>query len=352
MKSPSWIDAHVAAFDFFGGTPQMVVPDNPTTATHRQAKGEAARAVNVRYQQLADHYGTAIVPARVRKPRDKAAVESAVEVVNKRVIGYLAEEVWTTVEALNAAIDDRVAEINTQIRRADGTTRWERFESDEAPLLAVLPDDGFATVEWKQLKVGRNYHVSCDSQYYSVPYTFAGQLLRVRLTAQSVTLFDGDQVVCEHPRRHGRKGQYSTVLAHAPKEHQGIDGLWSRQWFTDRARGFGPATEQVIAQILDRHVIEAQGYLDCQNILETLGKRSRQRLEAACQVLLNQNSAGSYSVLKRVMASIDSDHKAPRPVVPAAATRKPPPPAGARDDGAIQVRSADHYARGRSGEGV
>ena len=108
----------------------------------------------------------------------------------------------------------------------------------------------------------------------------------------------------------------------------------------------------MIAQILDRHVIEAQGYLDCQNILETLGKRSRQRLEAACQVLLNQNSAGSYSVLKRVMATIDSDGKAPRPVVPAAATRKPPPPAGARDDGAIQVRSADHYARGRSGEGV
>ena len=352
MKSPSWIDAHVAAFAFFGGTPQMVVPDNPTTATHRQKQGEAARAVNARYQQLADHYGTAIVPARVRKPRDKAAVESAVEVVNKRVIGYLAEEVWTTVEALNAAIADRVAEINTQIRRADGTTRWERFESDEAPLLAALPDDGFATVEWKQLKVGRNYHVSCESQYYSVPYTFAGQLLRVRLTAQSVTLFDGDQVVCEHSRRHGRKGQYSTVLAHAPKEHQGIDGLWSRQWFTDRARGFGPATEQVIAQILDRHVIEAQGYLDCQNILETLGKRSRQRLEAACQVLLNQNSVGSYSVLKRVMATIDSDGKAPRPVVPAAATRKPPPPAGARDDSAVQVRSADHYARGRSGEGV
>lgn len=185
-----------------------------------------------------------------------------------------------------------------------------------------------------------------------MPYTISGQLLRVRLTAQSVTIFDGDQVVCEHPRRHGRKGQYSTVLAHAPKQHQGIDGLWSRQWFTDRARGFGPATEKVIAQILDRHVIETQGYLDCQNILDTLGKRSRQRLEAACQVLLNQNSAGRYSVLKRVMATVDSDGKAPRPVVPAAATLKPPPPSGARDDGAVQVRSADHYSRGRSGAGA
>ena len=137
--------------------------------------------------------------------------------VDKLVIGYLAEEVWTTVEALNAPIAERVAEINTAIRRPDGTTRWERFDLDEAPPLAALPADGFATVEWKQLKVGRNYHLSCDSQYYSVPCTFAVQLPRVRLTAQSVTIYDGDQVVCVNLRRHGRKGQYPTVLAHAPK---------------------------------------------------------------------------------------------------------------------------------------
>lgn len=353
MKSPSWIAAHVAAFEFFGGVPQLVVPDNPTTATHRQTKGEAARTVNTRYQQLADHYGTGIVPARVRKPRDKAAVESAVQVVNKRVIGYLAEEVWTTVDTLNAGIEDRVEQINENIRRADGTTRWERFRAEEAHLLAPLPTEGFETVEWKQLKVGRNYHLSCDSQHYSVPYTYAGQLLRVRLTSMRVTIFDGDHILCEHPRRQGRKGQYSTVVSHAPKQHQNIDGLWSKQWFLDRARGFGPATVTVIGQILDRHVIEAQGYLDCQNILETLGKRNRQRLEAACQLLLNQQGAGSYSTIKRIMATIDSDAKHQRPAVPAAATRKPAPSVDRKDgDSGVQVRSVDHYARGRKGAGA
>ncbi|MFJ6281400.1 IS21 family transposase [Arthrobacter subterraneus] len=351
MKSPSWIAAHVAAFEFFGGVPQVVVPDNPTTATYRQARGEAARVVNARYQQLADHYSTGIVPARVRKPRDKAAVESAVHVVNKRVIGYLAEEVWTTVDDLNTAIADRLVEINEKIQRTDGSTRWERFTAEEADLLQPLPDDGFDTVEWKQLKVGRNYHVSCDSQHYSVPYTYAGQLLRVRITSTMVTIFDGDQILCEHARRQGRKGQYSTQAAHAPERHQNIDGLWSKQWFLDRARGFGPATGKVIEQILDRHAIEAQGYLDCQNILETLGKRNKQRLEAACQVLLNNGQGtGSYSTIKRIMVSIDSDTKRQKPITPAAATRKPS--GGADPGGAVRVRSAAHYQRGEQGVGA
>ncbi len=353
MKSPSWIAAHVAAFSFYGGVPQLVVPDNPATATHRPKRGETARVLNARYQQLAEHYGTAIVPARAKRPRDKAAAESAVHVVNTRVISYLAEEVITTVQALNAAISTRVVEINERIPRADGSTRWERFTTDEAHLLGPLPDDGFDTVEWKQLKVDRNYHVSYDSQHYSVPYTYAGQLLRVRVTSATVTVFDGDQVVCEHARRQGRKGQYSTDAAHAPVRHRGIDGLWSRRWFTDRARGFGPATEAVIAGILDRHAIEAQGYLDCQNILESLGKRNKARLEAACQVLLDTGQGpGSYSTLKRIMATIDSDAKRPGPKTPAAATRKPA--AGVDLDpgtaAAVHVRSADHYRR--DGQGV
>jgi hypothetical protein len=204
-------------------------------------------------------------------------------------------------------------------------------------------------VEWKQLKVGRKYHVSCDSRHYSVPYTYAGQLLWVRVTSTAVTVFDGDQVLCQHLRRQGRKGQYSTDVTHAPEQHQNIDGLWSKQWFLDRARGFGPATEKVIEQIIDRHTIEAQAYLDCQNILETLGKRNKQRLEAACQALLhNRHDTGRYSTIKRIMATIDSDTKRQKPPAPAAVTRKP---AGGAD-GAVHVRSAAHYQLGGQGAGA
>jgi transposase len=347
MKSPSWLDAHVRAFAHFGGVTQIIVPDNPTTSTHQRHKGESERVVNARYQQLADHYQTAVVPARARKPRDKAAAESAVNVVNKRVIGYLETETWTTLDELNDAVAERVGEVNHDLRRADGTTRWERFLAEEQQLLAPLPTTRFEEVTWKEVKVGRNYHISCDYQRYSVPYRLAGRLLRVRLTSTRVTIFDGHDLVCEHPRRTGRKGQYSTLAEHVPPQHQGIDGLWSRRWFTDRARSFGPATVAVIAQILDRHTIEAQGYLDCQNILTGLGKANRQRLEAACQELLNHHGMASYTTLKRLMAAINSDAQKPRKITPAPSTRKRTTLSGASAGSElgpdVYVRDASHY---------
>lgn len=344
MKSEAWLDAHVRAFSFYGGVVQIVVPDNPTTSTHLVRKGDAERVVNARYQQLADHYGTAIVPARTRKPRDKAAAENAVNVVNLRLIGYLEDDVFTSLAELNEAIDERVWEINHDLRRADDSTRWERFTTEEQALLAPLPDTAFEEVTWKELKAGRNYHVTCDTQRYSVPFRLAGRLLRVRLTSTRVTVFDGHDIVCEHPRLAGRKGQYSTLAEHVPPQHRDIDGLWSRRWFTDRARSFGPATVAVIEQILDRYQIEAQGYLDCQNILSGLGKKNRARLEAACQELMNRNGHPTYTTLKRIMAGIDSDTKKPRPATPAASTHKRQDAGPVGPD--VFVRDASHYDTG------
>lgn len=328
---------------------QILVPGNATTATHRKARGDAARFVTDRYRQMADHYGVAVVPARVRKPRDKAAVESGVNVVNKRVIGYLAEETWTTLAELNDAIDERVFEINHEIRRADGTTRFELFSQEEAPALAPLPGEVFEQVEWKEVKAQRNYHVTTGYQHYSVPCRLAGRLLRLRLTSSRVTVFDGQQIVAEHVRKTGRKGQYSTDPAHVPPQHRNIAGLWSRTWFLDRARTCGPATVKVIEQLLDRYQIEAQGYLDCQNILESLGRRSTQRLEAACQALLNMGGHPSYSTLKRLITAIDSDQKKPAPFKPAASTRKPAPldGSGQQTPEDVLVRGAGYYRDGR-----
>jgi hypothetical protein len=170
-------------------------------------------------------------------------------------------------------------------------------------------------------------------------------MLRVRLTTSRVTVFDGQQVVAEHQRKTGRKGQYSTDPSHVPERHRNLDALWSRRWFVDRAGAFGPATVTVIGQILDRHDIEAQGYLDCQNILETLGRRNKAKLEAACQQLVNMRGYPTYSMIKRLMAAIDSDQKKPAPGRAAASNRKntpsPDTPAGAL------VRGADYYRQDR-----
>jgi hypothetical protein len=225
----------------------------------------------------------------------------------------------------------------------DGSTRHERFQQEEAAKLLPLPRLAFEQVTWKELKVGRNYHVTCDYQHYSVPHELAGQQLRARLTASSVTLFDGQRVVAEHNRKQGRKGQYSTDPAHVPQQHQDVSGLWSRTWFLGRANAIGPATTAVIEQVLDRYEIEAQSYLDCQNILGALGK-NKPKLEAACQQLLNINASATYSTIKRLMASLNSDARKPAPLRAAASTNKPAADA-ALASGAL-LRGADYYRDG------
>ena len=166
----------------------------------------------------------------------------------------------------------------------------------------------------------------------------------MRLTTSTVTIFDGVDIVCAHRRLKGRKGQYSTLPEHVPAQHRDVDGLWSRRWFIDRARAVGPATVAMIEQILDRHVIEAQGYLDCQNILSGLGRRNRARLEAACQELVNRNGHASYSTLKRIMAAIDSDAKQARPNIAAASSLRRGDPRAVGPD--VFVRDASHYSAG------
>jgi transposase len=156
QKMEAWIDAHARAFSFYGGVPAITVPDNAATATHRKKRGDAARSVTEKYRQFADHYGTAIVPARVNRATDKAAVEGAVNTVYKRILGYLLEDIWTTLDDVNDAITERLFEVNHGIRRTDGSTRFERYEAEELRLLKPLPAEALEEVTWKELKAGRN----------------------------------------------------------------------------------------------------------------------------------------------------------------------------------------------------
>lgn len=340
MKQEAWNQAHVNALAFIGGVPQLIVPDNARTATHKRTRADNELVVTKAYRQLAEHYQSAIVPARSNKPRDKAHVERMVQAVESRVIGYLASETWTSFEELNDAVAERLLDLNEQLRRVNGTTRQEVFDAEEAALLQPLPDHPYESVEYKQLKVGRDYHVSSDYQHYSVPYELAGKILSVRITARTVSIFDGQSKVCEHPRKTGRRGQYSTVLSHAPKHHQQVQGLWSREWFLNRARNFGPATVQVITQILDRSKVEAQAFLACRNILSELGGK-KASLEEACQEMLNINGYPTYTSLKRVMATLAAAKAQPTAAAPAAQNVKNLQEI--QNLSGVFVRDAEHY---------
>lgn len=341
MKQNAWNQAHVNAMNFLGGVPQIIVPDNAGTAVHRPHRGDPERVVTAAYRQLAEHYGTAIVPTRPRHPRDKAVVENMVRIVEHRVIGYLSEDIWSSFDELNEAIAERMVDINENIRGRNGTTRQELFDAEEASLLQPLPADPFEFVEYKQLKVGRNYHVSTDYQHYSVPYMLAGKILQVRITPSTVTIFDGPSIVCAHPRKTGRKGQYSTDVSHAPKRHQNVDGLWSRDWFLARARSVGPATVMVVTMILERYPVEAQGYLECQNILAGLGKK-KTALESACQQVVDINGYPTYTALKRIMATLRAEAST-KSTVGKRAAENVKDPAKLLDLSGAYVRDADHY---------
>lgn len=342
MKQHAWNEAHVNALEFIGGVVQMIVPDNAATATHRRKRGDKEVVVTKAYRQLAEHYQTAIVPARSNRPRDKAHVERMVQTVETRIIGYLDSQTWTSFEELNDAVTERLEDINENLRRVNQTTRREVFDAEEAPVLQPLPKQRYEDVDYKQLKVGRNYHVTSDYQHYSVPYQFAGKVLSARITTTGISLFDGQSKVCEHPRKHGRRGQYSTELAHAPKHHQDVQGLWTRDWFLSNARSYGPATVQVITQILDRNKVEAHAFLSCRNILTELGRKKSPSLEEACQEMLNINGYPNYTALKRVMATLAEAKKQQEYASgPAAQNTKNLEPMQ-NIPGAF-VRDADHY---------
>lgn len=346
MKMDSWIDLHVQALEYFGGVPQIIIPDNARTATYRPKQGQTQRLLTDRYEQFATHYATAIVPARVRKAKDKAATERAVRTVNSRVIGVLSGEQWSTIDELNEAVAVQREVIN-ELRNPAGQSKREIFTSEEAATLGQLPAQRLGTVLWKQVKVGRNYHISIDYQHYSVPYQLAGRTLKARATDVMVTVFDGQQVVCEHVRKYGRKGQYSTLDEHVPPQHQKLGNLWSAQWFLDKAGSYGPATVQVITQVLGRRKIEAQGYLDCQNILDSLGRNNKARLEAACQQVLNLNMVPTYTTIKRVMGGLTTDAQAPAPRKASVNTIKPE---STGPNTQIYVRDSSYYQRPESGQ--
>lgn len=339
MRTRSWIAAHVHALQAAGGVPDILVPDNCATATDRRRKSEPVK-VNDAYLEMAEHYGCAVVPARVRRPRDKASAEKAVDLCETWVLAPLADERFTSLEELNAEVGRLVDALNARpFSRREGC-RDDAFFGEERAALNPLPDTPFEWCEWRRCKVSPDYHVQCDHMRYSVPHRLVGRTVDVRLGASTVTVLDGGETVAEHRRLRGRRGQYSTDPAHMPPEHVEAQSLWTRAWFERRAGEIGPEAKRLIGSVLDAHPIEEQGYVPCSNIL-SLSKRGRAaELEAACARVNAAGGTASYTRVKNTMAALRAE-------APAAAA--PPTAPADRAAHAGRVRGADYYRRKRGG---
>jgi len=236
--------------------------------------------LNPTYLDFAQHYGVAVVPARVRKPKDKAKVEVGVQVVERWILARLRNHTFFSLAELNQAIKVWLDELNNRPMRHLGHSRRELFTTLDKPVLAPLPTQPYEFARWKKARVHIDYHVSFEKHYYSVPYTLIGKEVDIRATEKTVEIFYQRQRRASH-RRSQNSGRYSTQKEHMPAAHQKYSD-WSPERFLRWAEEVGPDTTRLIAAVLDARRHPQQAYRTCLGILG-LGKRyTNARLEAAC----------------------------------------------------------------------
>jgi transposase len=286
---PDWCASHVRALRFFGGATELVVPDNLRAAITQPHRYEPD--ANPTYQDLAEHYGMAILPARVRRPRDKSKVEVGVQLVERWILAALRHRVFFSLAELNAAISELLHRLNERPFNKLPGSRRSLFESLDQPALKPLPSDAYLYAEWKKVRVHIDYHVEVDRHYYSVPYTLVGKQLHARFSAATVEVFHRGVRVASHVRSH-LKGRHTTSAEHMPEKHRRM-GQWSPERFIQWAEKTGPATAKLISNVLCARRHPEQSYRSCLGILRLAKTYGDARLETACQRAL---TLGTYAV--------------------------------------------------------
>ena len=301
MDMENWIHVHVNMFQYFGGSAVMLVPDNLKTGVDH-TNGWYTPQLNRTYQELAEHYNTAVVPARVRKPKDKSSAEGTVGVVSTRIIAALRNRKFFSLDELNRAIRQKLDEHNkTPFTKREGS-RYSVFQSQEKAFLHKLPTAQFELAQWKVATVQYNYHISVEKMQYSVPYEYIKQKVDVRLTKNMVEVFYNQNRIASHRRLYGHPGQYSTVEAHMPEDHQKYL-QWDGERFVRWAERIGPATAITIKGILASHKIQQQGYKSCMGLLKLADKYSVARLENACVKALQFTPQPSYKSIQNILVT-------------------------------------------------
>jgi transposase len=283
-----WIGSHVRALDYINGVPEIVVPDNLRSAVANAHRYEPD--LNPTYQDLGQHYGMAIVPARVRKPRDKAKAEAGVLLVERWILAVLRNEIFFSLASLNRHIQQLLERLNERpFKKRDGSRR-SLFEAIDRSALRPLPGNAYEFAEWRKVRVAPNIHVEVEGSYYSAPYTLAGKSLDARVTERCVELLHRGERVASHLRGFTR-GQYHTIPEHMPKAHQQhLD--WTPERMVRWAEQTGEATAAMVHQMLHGRHHPQQAYNACFGLMRLGESYSDDRLEAACRRALATGAVG------------------------------------------------------------
>lgn len=283
---------------YLGGVPRAIVPDNLKSAITKSDKYEPG--INERFADFSAHYDTTILPARARKPKDKALVEGSVKIVYHRIYAALRNRVFYSIEELNHAIKLLLIDYNTILFQGKDHSRQNLFEELEKPALSALPTEKYEYKRYKQATVQKNCHVYLgeDKHYYSVPYKYIGKQVKIIYTSNTVEIYYAYKRLALHPRSRQKYG-YTTEKEHLPSHHRFV-AEWSPEKFIKWAGDVGEPTEQLIRLILQTKSHPEQGYKSCLGILSHARKVGRERLNKACErALYYQNY--NYQVVKKIL---------------------------------------------------
>jgi hypothetical protein len=311
----SWINAHVHAYQFFSGATRRglkseLIPDNLKTGVTRAGEPSVrwySPEINKTYQEMAEHYGTVVIPTGVRKPKQKASVERAVGMLSTWITAALRNRQFFSLWELNEAMWQKLEDFNRKPFQKKPGCRESAF-AEELPFLIPLPPKPFELSTWKIATVQLNYHIATDKMNYSVPYEYIKYKVDVRLTAHVVEIFYKGKRIASHKRLYGYSGQYSTTLEHMPEKHQQYT-QWNTERFTRWASGIGSNTEQVVKAIIASRKVEQQSYKTCIALLKLADTYSVERLEAACEKALRYHSCPSFRSIKTILQT-GSDKRA------------------------------------------
>lgn len=309
-QQKAWITAHVHMLEFFGGVPKIIVPDNASTAVNRKQSNWYTPTLNATYHDWAEHYNTAIIPARVRRPKDKPNAEGSVSHISTWITAALRNEQFFSLSELNQAIKEKLKVFNAnQFQKKEGS-RLSMFFGEEKPLLAPLPATRYELVDFKQATVQYNYHIAVDKMYYSVPFQYIKEKVDLRITESTIEIFINNERIASHRRLYGRPGQYSTVTEHMPPDHQKYLE-WNGDRFREWAKRIGLNTANVVESILTSGGVEQQYYRSCMGLLKLSDRYSAEKLEAACSKALSYTNTPSYKSIKDLIVNLREDDNNP-----------------------------------------
>lgn len=310
QQSHDWIASHIGALEYFGGASTVLVSDNLKSGVTKPCRYEPG--ANRGYNDMAEHYGMVVIPARPRKPKDKAKVEVAVQVAQRWILARLRNERHFSLESLNERIAELLEDLNTRVMRKYGQSRRQLFERLDQPALRPLPAQRYVYTDWKKARVNIDYHVELEKHYYSVPHALRGELVEIRYTASTVEVLARGQRVASHLRSH-KEHTYTTVAEHMPKSHR-AHMEWTPSRLIHWASSIGPHTRDLVRFILETRKHPEQGYRSCLGILRLSRQYDSTRLEAACMRGLAAR-ARSYGHIKSILEKgLD---RAPLPLPPA-----------------------------------